>query len=205
MNQSSNGKQESIQSKISSRWYKEPWAWFIVAIIITSVCWGIFLLSVSIRHADEVVIDDYYKVGKAINQDLRRDQQAADLQLQAIITLPSNNLEFSQTPTQMQQLQVEMSGMLGEWPQQLRLHVIPIARDQSQQTIALVQSLHNKQLYTGTIGVISDGEYYLQLETLDPLVPEQGYLKGWRINNKSMIKQQQPTILSTTATIYSAE
>ena len=200
MNQSSNGKRESPQSETISLWHKEPWVWFIVAVIGVTLCWGTFLLTISIRHADEIVVDDYYKVGKAINQDLRRDQRAAELQLQAAIALQPKNLDSSQTPTQ---VQVQISGVLTEWPQQLRLHVIPVARDQYKQTIALVQTPHNKQLYAGTTAAITEGYHYLQLETLDPMVPEQGYLKGWRINNKAMITHGEPTLLFTTQDTHS--
>ena len=69
-------------------WYKEPWAWFIVGIIAVAVCWGVFQLSMAFRNADSVVIDDYYKNGKTINEDLTRDQNAQkmDSSLRALMS-----------------------------------------------------------------------------------------------------------------------
>lgn len=42
---------------------------------------GAMTMWISFSGADALVVDDYYKQGKAINQDLRRDQQAADMGL----------------------------------------------------------------------------------------------------------------------------
>jgi hypothetical protein len=42
---------------------------------------GAITMWISFSGADALVVDDYYKQGKAINQDLRRDRQAADMGL----------------------------------------------------------------------------------------------------------------------------
>ncbi len=43
---------------------------------------GFVTMWIAFSGADALVVDDYYKQGKAINQDLRRDHQAASLGLQ---------------------------------------------------------------------------------------------------------------------------
>ena len=51
-------------------WYKEPWPWFFIAPIATSVCVGMFMLRMSIVTSDGLVSDDYYKEGRAYNKTL---------------------------------------------------------------------------------------------------------------------------------------
>lgn len=77
-----------MQSAVSSRnqlpaapWYTHRWPWllmlgpFLVVVAATFTGWLAF------SRQDALVVDDYYKQGKAINQDLRRDRMAASLQL----------------------------------------------------------------------------------------------------------------------------
>jgi len=57
-------------------WYKEPMVWLVIAIPLSSVIYGIFFLIVSITSFDGMVVDDYYKKGKQINRELKRDKAA---------------------------------------------------------------------------------------------------------------------------------
>ena len=62
-------------------WYRHRWPWFIMlgpaaVMLATAVTVGLAL-----RQPDAMVVDDYYKQGKAINQDLRRDRVATGLRL----------------------------------------------------------------------------------------------------------------------------
>lgn len=62
-------------------WYTHRWPWLLmmgpgfVAIAGISMCY------VAFSGQDALVVGDYYKQGKAINQDLRRDRAAAALGL----------------------------------------------------------------------------------------------------------------------------
>jgi len=62
-------------------WYREFWVWFIIAGPAIVVVAGIYTGWLAMHGSDAVVVDDYYKRGKAINQDLRRDRAAAALGL----------------------------------------------------------------------------------------------------------------------------
>ncbi|GGC70109.1 FixH family protein [Undibacterium terreum] len=66
-------------------WFKHPWLWFLLAPPIISVVAGSYMASVAYRSQDAMVVDDYYKEGKAINQDLRRDKAAVALHLNALM------------------------------------------------------------------------------------------------------------------------
>ncbi len=62
-------------------WYKQRWPWLLMlgpAIVIVA---GVVTTYLAFTSVDALVVDDYYKEGKAINQDLRRDRKATQLGL----------------------------------------------------------------------------------------------------------------------------
>ncbi|NHZ39464.1 FixH family protein [Massilia aquatica] len=62
-------------------WYKHRWPWLLMlgpAIVVVA---GVNLGIIAYRGQDAMVVDDYYKKGKAINQDLRRDRAASAMRL----------------------------------------------------------------------------------------------------------------------------
>ena len=62
-------------------WYRQRWPWFLMlgpAIVVVAGCITIWI---AYTRQDAMVVDDYYKQGKAINQDLRRDRVASAMQL----------------------------------------------------------------------------------------------------------------------------
>jgi hypothetical protein len=62
-------------------WYRHRWPWLLMLGPFTVVVAGLVTMWISFSGADALVVDDYYKQGKAINQDLRRDRIAATLGL----------------------------------------------------------------------------------------------------------------------------
>lgn len=64
-------------------WYRQIWPWALIGIPGVSVIAGMVMLTLAINGADSLVVDDYYKQGKAINQRIARDQVAANLGLTA--------------------------------------------------------------------------------------------------------------------------
>lgn len=63
-------------------WYRHLWPWLLMAGPLVVVIAGTITMWISFAGADALVVDDYYKQGKAINQDLRRERVAASLDLQ---------------------------------------------------------------------------------------------------------------------------
>ncbi len=63
--------------KHADPWYKHRWPWLLMAGPVTVIVAGVMTMWISFSSADALVVDDYYKKGKAINQDLRRDSAAA--------------------------------------------------------------------------------------------------------------------------------
>jgi len=64
-------------------WWKHRWPWLLMAGPLTAVVVGSGFGYLAFSQQDALVVGDYYKRGKAINQDLRRDHRAAALGLSA--------------------------------------------------------------------------------------------------------------------------
>lgn len=62
-----------------SHWTREPWPWILMAIPASSVVAGMTMLTFAINSNNALVVDDYYKEGKAINQRIGRDREATRL------------------------------------------------------------------------------------------------------------------------------
>lgn len=74
----------SINTK-QAPWFRQVWLWFLLAPPIVAVVAGSYMVSIAFREQDAMVVDDYYREGQAINQDLQRDKVAAALKLNASI------------------------------------------------------------------------------------------------------------------------
>ena len=70
-----------IRLSTSTPWYAQRWPWLLMlgpAIVLVA---GAITSYLAWTRQDAMVVDDYYKRGKAINQDLRRDKVATAQQL----------------------------------------------------------------------------------------------------------------------------
>ena len=66
-------------------WYRHRWPWLLMLGPVTVLVAGFITMWISFSGADALVVDDYYKQGKAINQNLRRDRVATELGLSAAL------------------------------------------------------------------------------------------------------------------------
>jgi len=62
-------------------WYRHRWPWFIMLGPVAVMLATLVTVVLALRQPEAMVVDDYYRQGKAINQDLRRDRVATALQL----------------------------------------------------------------------------------------------------------------------------
>ncbi len=64
-------------------WYRQFWPWFVFALPACVVVAGITMIVIANRHADDLVVDEYYKTGLAINRELEKRERAETLGLAA--------------------------------------------------------------------------------------------------------------------------
>ncbi|MEO7496630.1 MAG: FixH family protein [Massilia sp.] len=60
-------------------WYTQRWPWLLMLGPALVIAGGSYASYLAWKGQDAMVVDDYYKQGKAINQDLRRDRAATAL------------------------------------------------------------------------------------------------------------------------------
>lgn len=74
-------------------WYRQFWPWFLIFLPGSVVVAALTTVFIANRHADDLVISDYYKDGLAINRRIEKQQAAADLGLEATISILGSFLE----------------------------------------------------------------------------------------------------------------
>jgi uncharacterized protein len=72
-----------MQEKNIQPWFRQFWFWYLMAPLFVVVIVVGILMTVAFYHADDVVIDNYYKKGRMINQTFEQDLRAAELGLVA--------------------------------------------------------------------------------------------------------------------------
>lgn len=60
-------------------WYKQFWPWFLIGLPAAAVIASMHLIYVALNGADQLVRQDYYKEGLAINESLTKIERAKQL------------------------------------------------------------------------------------------------------------------------------
>jgi hypothetical protein len=66
-------------------WYRQLWPWLLMLMPALALFGGIATWWLAAVTSDPLVVDDYYREGRAINRRLERDAAAARLGLSAVI------------------------------------------------------------------------------------------------------------------------
>lgn len=123
----------------NSRWYKEPWAWIILGILLVSILHGLSLLFAGLKFGDTLVVDNYYDAGVGINKSLEREALAKSLNIKGTLTFDNERNE----------VQLVLDGNFSQLPPYLTLNVIsPTIAELDRQIILQPKSGNN--VYTGT-------------------------------------------------------
>lgn len=64
-------------------WYRQGWAWFLLTPLIVIVLVMAVFISIAVKMADDVVVDNYYREGRMYNERLEQDSRARALGIQA--------------------------------------------------------------------------------------------------------------------------
>ena len=67
-------------------WYRQIWPWLLMLMPATALFGVIATFWLAATTNNALVVDDYYREGKAINQQLARDTRATELGLAATLT-----------------------------------------------------------------------------------------------------------------------
>ncbi len=73
-------------------WYKQFWPWFLIALPGFVVVAGINMVFIAHEGADDLVVDEYYKEGLAINRRLEKKQRATDLGIVANLAITGDEV-----------------------------------------------------------------------------------------------------------------
>ena len=158
---------------VSEPWYKYKLVWLVIAIPAASVFAGMLMIYLAVSTEDGLVIDDYYKEGLAINQNLQRDRTAAELGLSAQLTVEASGdmvrLNFNK-------------GALAQYPEKLTLHFQHATHSGHDQILALVRAPEDQ--YVGYLKqTIREGVWHIMLTTADwRLVERVHWQNGLNIN-----------------------
>jgi len=142
---------------------------------------GITMVVIAFRHADTLVVDDYYRDGLAINQTLEKDQRAAALNLRAELTFDFPRHE----------LRLRLTGDLSPLPalQLQLLHPTDNTRDDR----VLLTGIGGAN-YAGELTTSFQHRYYLRLQPAS-LQGEPATDAAWRLNGELDFNSGHQTVL----------
>lgn len=86
-----------MQEQDTQPWYKQFWPWFLIAIPLSSLIVGSFVFRFATDGTNSLVVDDYYKEGKAINARLDKIERAKTLGITTLLDVQDGgvSLEFT--------------------------------------------------------------------------------------------------------------
>ncbi len=160
----------SEQGTTSSSWHQHPLVWFVIALPFSAVLFGIVMFVSANLEPDDLVVDDYYKEGKGINQRLQLDNEASRLDVVAHLTnVTDEGLVFS----------------INEGSDELLLtlfHVADEKRDLSAPMIGLADDIYTVASVEMADVFRSPGIWYLEIKD---------EANSWRIRERVELPRQQ--------------
>ncbi|MDC3405792.1 FixH family protein [Luminiphilus sp.] len=143
-------------------WYRQFWPWFLILLPGTAVVASLYTLIIANQYADDLVVDDYYKEGLAINRQLKRQNEARVLEFKATFTSQQRQLDIQlEGPIEASQLRLLLSHAM-ESDQDFAVPVQQIGRGHYR--VLLPQVLKGRWHWTLDEGVSShwrlDGDHF---------------------------------------------
>jgi uncharacterized protein len=138
---------------MSKPWHRHKLVWMLITIPGVAVIMGVVMIWLAISTNAGLVVDDYYKEGLAINQDLKRDDEAVALGLGAKLRIEKTGdlvtLEFDK-------------GKLAEYPDTLELGLYFTTHTGFDQKLQLLRGLDGK--YVGYLHAkLRDGAWNVEV------------------------------------------
>jgi len=133
-------------------WYKQFWPWVLIGLPLTAVIAGVTTLFIAIENKPDMVVEDYYKKGKAINVDLTRLDNAFKLALKFRLTATDDRITLRQT--------------FGE-PQKAALRLRFIHRTMMIKDFEQLITADGNGVYTMPLTEPVEGKWTIQIESFD--------------------------------------
>lgn len=160
------GNEESTQTR---PWYRYGWPWFLISIPMVSVCLGSVMLYLAFTANNSLVVDDYYKEGKAYNLRIERDRLASLLGLEAVIIQTTDGvvMELGQTiPSQLPpglEMQARSAAAAFALPESVTLRWVHITQEERDGIAQMTFIGKNRYIAQG-IFLPQQGKFRLHLE-----------------------------------------
>lgn len=148
-------------------WYKQRWPWILMSLPATSMVLGFFLLYMAITTNDGLVVDDYYRQGRAIDQTIARSVVAAEKGLAAEVGI------------RVDEIRIALDANEGvELPQELIVTIIHPTRAGFDQVLRLSQE---QGAYAAPIAPLTLGRWHVQIEDAE---------RAWRLHGDVRIPDE---------------
>lgn len=150
-------------------WYREPWFWMVMAPLILVVVVSFTMVSIAVRHGDDVVSDTYYKDSRMYHYSAEQDQRARELNLAGMLLFSPEDKTVS----------LDLRGQV-DFPEKLLLTLShPVEADLDAHVVLEQISIGR---YRGKVEAPLQHRWYLQV--MPELDPEQFRDAQWRLKGE---------------------
>jgi hypothetical protein len=171
--------------EIVKPWYRQFWFWFVFSPLIYIIIMCSVTVTIALKGADDVIIDNYYKEGRMINQALEQDKRAQELGLSGDLSFDRTTGEVSLTianaPTDAALLPEQLLLMMG--------HPVKAAKDQLVVLTAIAQGK-----YRGELTAEPDYSWYLTLYPIKDLALRNE--APWTLSGEINFRDAEKTLLA---------
>jgi uncharacterized protein len=174
-----------VADEASKPWYRQFWFWFVFSPLIYIVIMCSVTVTIALKGADDVIIDNYYKEGRMINQALEQDKRAQELGL-------SGDLGFDRTTGEVSLTIANPPTDVALMPEQLLLmmgHPVKAAKDQ---LITLTAIAPGK--YRGELVSEPDYSWYLTLYPINDIALRKE--APWTLSGEINFRAAEKTLLA---------
>jgi len=159
-------------------WYRQRWPWLLMLAPGAAMIGGFFMLWLAASANNSLVVDDYYREGRAINLQLARDREAVALGLHGEL----RGVRDADGAAVVLQLQAK-PGIV--WPDTLALSLVHATRAELDASWTM-QRVGNGS-YRASATLPASGRWQVQIE--DPG-------KAWRLVNPRVSRFDEPVGLA---------
>ncbi|NDV91239.1 hypothetical protein GTH32_08615 [Alteromonas sp. 345S023] len=151
---------------MNTPWYKQFWPWFLIAVPVITLVMGGVLLKLAISTEDSLVVDDYYKEGKAINATLDKELVARKLNITTDLTVNDGSIS------------VKFHSGIPQEGSALKLNFYHVTLEERDTSLLLSRDANG--IYRGSVDTPLTGKWRVSLTPID---------ESWKIQNIVLLPQ----------------